>query len=394
VPLTATTANGGKLTLQYRFHRDSYEIDQDLIYDNAGQSKVELRSVPELVSNDKPAGEPQKFLHTFFGLGVYELHDGSYRFEKKDFSDVAKKAYDNKQHGGWIAFLQQYFLGAVIPPASEPVQVYAKPAGDGRVSAGYVGQPVSVAAGGRATLSTSLYIGPKLQDRLDSVAPGLGLTQDYGLFTVIAKPLFWVLSKFHALTGNWGVAIVLLTLLVRGAFFKLSEAQYRSMAKMRKFGPRIKELRERYAGDRERQSKAMMELYKKEGFNPLAGCWPIVIQIPVFIALYWVLAESVELRQAPFMLWMQDLSAPDPYYILPALYALTMFVQQRISGQTATMDPAQQRLMSIMPIGLFGMFAFFPQGLVLYWVVSNSFTLLQQWVIMRRLDREGLGRSG
>ncbi len=243
-----------------------------------------------------------------------------------------------------------------------------------------------MADGAERAFDDKLYIGPVSQGTLESVAPRFELVEDYGILTPVAKPIFWILSQYHRLTGNWGWSIILLTLTVKAAFFKLSEAQYRSTAKMRKFSPRIKELRERFGDDRERLNKAMMELYKKEGFNPLAGCWPLVVQMPVFFALYWVLAQSVELRQAPFILWMQDLSGPDPFKILPVLYGISMWVQQRMSGQSATMDPTQAKMMNIMPIFLTGLFLFFPVGLVLYWLISNMTNILQQWVIARRLE--------
>jgi YidC/Oxa1 family membrane protein insertase len=246
-----------------------------------------------------------------------------------------------------------------------------------------------VPAGAEHAFSTRLYLGPKLQGSIGELAPGFELTLDYGILTALAKPLFWVLEQFHKLTGNWGWAIVLLTLAVRTAMYKLSEAQYRSMAKMKKYAPKIQDIKERYADDRERLQKAMMDLYKKEGFNPLAGCWPLLVQMPVFFALYWVLLESVELRQAPFALWMQDLSAPDPYYVLPLLYGLTIFIQQKLSGQQM-MDPMQQKIMNVMPIALTAFFVFFQSGLVLYWLVSNCVGIAQQWYITRKLEKEGL----
>ena len=234
-----------------------------------------------------------------------------------------------------------------------------------------------------------MYVGPKLQQELAAIAPGLELTVDYGLLTPISEPLFWLLERFHRWTGNWGAAIILLTLAVKLLMYKLSEAQYRGMAKMKKYAPRIQELKERYGDDRERMHKAMMELYKKEKFNPLAGCWPLLVQFPVFIALYWVLLESVELRQADFALWLNDLSSPDPFYVMPVLFGITMYIQQKLSGNVA-MDPMQQRVMNMMPVMLTVFFAFFPVGLVLYWFVSNLIGIAQQWYITRKLAQEGL----
>jgi YidC/Oxa1 family membrane protein insertase len=228
-------------------------------------------------------------------------------------------------------------------------------------------------------------VGPKLQEHLAEVAPGLELTVDYGLLTVLAQPLFWLLKSIHNLVGNWGWSIVLLTLLIKLAFYKLSETSYRSMANMRKLTPRLQSLKERYGDDRQRLNQAMMELYKKEKINPLGGCLPIVVQIPVFIALYWVLLESVEMRQAPFMLWINNLSSPDPYYVLPLLMGATMLIQQKLNP--APMDPIQAKVMMALPVVFTVFFAFFPSGLVLYWVVNNTLSIAQQYVITRRIER-------
>ena len=228
-------------------------------------------------------------------------------------------------------------------------------------------------------------MGPKLQDQLPDVAPGLEHTVNYGIFSVFSKPLFWLLEKIHGFVGNWGWAIVLLTILIKLAFFKLTEAQYRSMARMRKLQPRIDQLKERYGDDRQRMSQAMMEMYKKEKVNPLGGCLPIVVQIPIFIALYWVLLESVELRQAPFILWIDNLSARDPYFVLPLLNAVFMIITQRLTP-AAGMDPMQRKMMNMMPIVFSVMFAFFPAGLVLYWATNAGLSLAQQYYITRKIN--------
>lgn len=392
VPLTYENPAGYTVHVIYRFHRGSYAVD--LIRTIANHARHALQASPYEIwlRNDVQVGEPHKFVESFFGVGVYEQkgNGANYGFKKIGLGRLKRNPFSAKQTGGWLAMLQQYFIAVTIPKPGQEVSFSAKQFSSGLLQTQVRGGFAEIKPGANFKFNSTLYIGPKLQGRMDAVAPGLGLTEDYGLLTPVAKPLFWVLSEFHKFTGNWGIAIILLTLLVRGAFFKLSESQYRSMAKMRKFGPRIKELRERFADDKERLNKAMMELYKKEGFNPLAGCWPLVLQFPVFIALYWVLIESVELRDASFIFWLKDLSSPDPYFVLPVLYGITMWIQQRLSGQTATMDPTQQKLMSVMPIGLAGFFSFFPSGLVLYYVVSNTFTIAQQWVITRRLEKEGL----
>jgi YidC/Oxa1 family membrane protein insertase len=389
VPLEATDADGYTVQKIFRFHRNSYQLELEQTLENTGTQTISVSPYVRWQRTAVAVGREPPFTPTFIGIGVYEQKPGTsdYRFEKFSFKDLDKKAYSSNQTGGWIAMLQHYFVAAIIPPPDETAIFTGKPATPGYQSQ-YVGALKPVAAGAQQKFTTRLYIGPKLQGSLDAITPGLELTDNYGLLSPVAKPLFWILKAFHTLTGNWGWSIILLTLLVKGAFYPLSAAQYKSAAKMRRFTPRIQELKERFAGDRERLNKAMMELYKKEGFNPLAGCWPLLVQMPVFFGLYRVLYESVELRQAPFILWMQDLSAADPLFIMPILYGASMWVQQRLSGQAATMDPAQQKVMNVMPIALTGLFLFFPVGLVLYWLVSNLIGITQQWIITQRLSRE------
>ncbi len=392
VPLEHIDGAGNRVLKTYHFKRGSYEFAIEQRVSNATTAPLAASAYVRMVRTPVTAGEEPRFVHTFLGLGIYERKpdSASYRFKKIDFKKLGDNPYTSEQQGGWIAMLQHYFVAAILPPADEKHRLDGKPGKDLGYVAQYQGPVVTIAPGTEQVFSTGMYVGPKLQDSIGKAAKGLELTVDYGLLTAISEPLFWLLEKLHHYTGNWGVAIILLTLLVKGSFYKLSEAQYRSTAKMRKFSPRIAELKERYAGDRERQSKAMMELYKKEGFNPLAGCWPLLVQMPVFFALYWVFVESVELRQADFALWINDLTAPDPFYVLPVIYGVSMFVMQRLSGQNATMDPMQQKVMNVMPIALTGFFAFFPSGLVLYWCVSNLISITQQWYITRKLDREGL----
>lgn len=389
VTLLYTAADGSIARKTYRFKRNSYEIELIHEYDNAGSVDIVASPYARLVRTNYKAGGEPKFASTFTGVGFYEQKEDAdgYRFEKTKLDDLDEDRFENRQTGGWIAMLQHYFVAAILPPADETATFAARPArGDGYM-AQYVGATQTIASGSQASFVTPLYIGPKLQDRVDDVAPGFELTLDYGILTPISEPLFWLLSHLHGWTGNWGVAIILLTLLVKGAMYKLSEAQYRSMAKMKKFAPKIQDLKERYGDDRERMQKAMMELYKKEGFNPLAGCWPLLVQFPVFIALYWVLLESVELRQASFAFWINDLTSPDPFYVLPVLFGISMFAQQKLSGQQVA-DPTQQKIMNIMPVALAAFFTFFQSGLVLYWFVSNLVGITQQWIITRRLDRQ------
>ena len=396
VPLQYVDASGYSVTKTYRFKRGSYDIELLQDVKNAGSAELSISPYVRLWRTPPPpAGRSMMGgTNTFTGIGFYEKKPDSenYRFKKIKFEEVSKEALQVQQTGGWMAMMEHYFITAIIPPAGESNTYSGKPSTSQGYLAQVVGAATPVAAQGEHKFSTQIYVGPLLQKSIAAVAPGLELAVDYGILTPIAEPLFWLLDKFHKLTHNWGFAIILLTLSVKGVMYKLSEAQYRSMAKMKKFAPRIQELKERYADDRERMSKAMMELYKKEGFNPLAGCWPLLVQFPVFIALYWVLLESVELRQAPFMLWVNDLSAADPYFVLPVLFGISMFVQQKLSGQQMP-DPMQQKIMSIMPIIMTAFFAFFPSGLVLYWFVSNLTGIAQQWVITTRLEKEGLGRK-
>jgi len=388
VPFEYTDAAGYTLKKAFRFKRGSYQIELVQTVVNKTGSTLTVSPYARWLRNPKSAEKSQKFIVTFLGMGVYEQKAGTadYRFKKLALDDLDDKAYESKQTGGWMAMIQHYFIAAIIPPSDEALTMSGKPAGNGNYLGQYLGATKPVADGSEQSYTTGLYIGPKLQGTLDDVAKGLALTEDYGILTVIAKPLFWVMNFFHGLVGNWGWSIILLTLLVKLIFYPLTAAQYKSMAKMKKFTPRIAELKERFADDREKLSRAMMDLYKKEGFNPLAGCWPILVQMPVFFSLYWVLIESVELRQAPFMLWLQDLSAADPYYITPVLYGASMWYQQRLSGQLSTMDPMQARIMNIMPIAFTGMFLFFPAGLVVYWFVSNVIGIAQQMVITKRIE--------
>jgi len=386
-----TTQQAGlTATKTYRFKRGSYQIELQQGLSNTGAAALDASPYVRIARTEYKSGDEPPFASTFTGVGLYEQKEAggdSYRFAKTKLEKLAKEPVEKQQNGGWIAMLQHYFVTAILPPPGEALTLSAKPSPQHGFVAQYVGATQKIEPGQQATFNTGLYIGPKLQDSIGSHAKGLELTVDYGILTPISEPLFWLLEKLYKFTGNWGWAIILLTIIVKGLMYKLSEAQYRSMAKMKKFAPKLQDIKERYGDDRERQQKAMMDLYKKEGFNPLAGCWPLLVQFPVFIALYWVLLESVELRQADWVLWFNDLTAPDPFYVLPVLFGITMFVQQKLSGNTA-MDPMQQRIMNVMPIGMTAFFAFFQSGLVLYWVTSNLIGIAQQWFITRKLERE------
>jgi len=392
VPLTWTDGNGIQVTKTLIFKRGKYDIDvRHTLTNQSGETWSGSRydQLQRSILPDRDDGgftNPGRY--SFYGIGFYSPDE---KFEKVDFEDVASEPYQRSFSEGWLSMVQHYFFSAWIPPTAEintySTQVYA-PNGFPRYIARAVSPVTEVATGTSHEFESRLYVGPKLQDEIEEVAPGLGHTVNYGIFTVFSKPLFWLLSNIHRFVGNWGWAIVLLTVLIKLLFFKLTEAQYKSMARMRKLQPRIEQLKERYGDDRQRMSQAMMEMYKTEKVNPLGGCLPILVQIPIFIALYWVLLESVELRQAPFILWIENLTARDPYFVLPVLNAAFMMMTQRLTP-TAGMDPMQRKIMQFMPIGFSFMFAFFPAGLVLYWATNAGLSLAQQWYITRKIEAAG-----
>ncbi len=388
VRLRWNSPTGVMVTKVYTFQRNSYEIKLDYEVNNTSAQDWTGRLYGQF---QRVVDESQSsaFIYTYTG-GVISSPDNKY--EKIDFDDMTDQDLSRAIKGGWAAILQHYFIGAWIPQQDQINQYYSKALPGERYILGVMAPEKSIPAGTTGTLSTRLYAGPKLQDHLAEVAPRLELTVDYGLLTVLAQPIFWLLKHIHDFVGNWGWSIVLLTLLIKLAFYKLSAASYRSMANMRRLQPRIIALKERYGDDRQRMSQGMMELYKTEKINPLGGCLPVLVQIPVFIALYWVLLESVELRQADFILWINDLSSPDPYYILPLLMGITMFIQQKLSP--APPDPLQAKVMMILPPVFTLFFAFFPAGLVLYWVANNTLSIAQQWYITRSVDMgKGNGKT-
>jgi YidC/Oxa1 family membrane protein insertase len=383
VPLVAELEGGVTVTKTYRFRRGSYavELEQELRNDDEapwmGASYLQLRRLHD------PPGRHLMNVESYSFRGPVTFNGEKY--EKHNVNDLARTRLEFLADGGWVASIQHHFLAAAIP--SGRAQFSASAGTDGVYTLSAVGMRSMVPPGESAIFRDQLFVGPKLQDQLEATAPRLRLTVDYGWLTIISQPLFWVLSRIYGLVGNWGWSIVLLTILIKLVFYKLSETSGKSMAKMRKLQPRMKALQERYADDRQKLSQAMMELYKKEKVNPAAGCLPILVQMPVFLALYWVLLESVEMRQAPFMLWITDLSVRDPLFILPLLMGVTMFIQQKLNP--APPDPIQARLMQILPIVFTVFFAFFPAGLVLYWFVNNLLAITQQWHINKVVERGG-----
>jgi YidC/Oxa1 family membrane protein insertase len=391
VRLEAPPVNGVKVAKIYRFHRGSYLVDVLFEINNGSSTAVQPYGYVQFLRDDKPPVGDSAMVPTYTGVAVYTDKE---KFQKVGFKDIekGKTSYPKNSTDGWIAMLQHYFLAAWLPKNGTPREFYTRHVDGNLYTAGVVVPAPAVAPGATATLDIPLYAGPQEQDKLAQLAPGLDLSVDYGWLTIIAVPLFWVLSWIHGFVGNWGVAIILLTVLIKLIFYPLSEASYKSMGKMRVLAPKLQRLKEQYGDDKQRMQQAMMEMYKTEKINPLGGCLPIVVQIPVFISLYWVLLASVELRQAPFMLWIHDLSRPDtlfgvwfgmPIGLLPILMGATMIIQTRLNPEPP--DPVQAKVMKIMPIAFSVFFFFFPAGLVLYWLVNNVLSILQQWNINRRL---------
>ena len=387
VRFVATTPTGVQLQRTVTLTRGSYAVQVQDALVNAGTATwtgdVERRldRVPPVVKSGFT--NPESF--SLNGAAWYSQED---KYQKRKFPKFAKDGPLNQQvTGGWIGLSQHYFLAAWVPQKDQAALFTLGQQGN-RYDVAARGPKVTLAPGQRFDTHATLWVGPKLASKLDATAPGLGYAMDYGIFTVLSKPIHWLLTQLHKLTHNWGWAIVLLVVLIKLALYPLSAAQYKSMAKMRKFQPRITQLKERYGEDKQKFQMAMLDLYKKEKINPAGGCLPVLVQMPVFLALYYVLLEAVELRQAPWIMgWVNDLTAQDPYFILPILNAAVMFLTQRITPAVG-MDPTQQKMMQMMPLVMAVMFAFFPAGLVLYWVTNGTLSLLQQWWNVKRFAEE------
>lgn len=379
--------NGVKVDKVYTFYRGSYEIHVNYEITNGTESSI-TPAVYYQVIHDKNSNQGSALMPTFTGGAYYS--DKS-KFKKMSFSDMEKSPLSLTVADGWIGLLQHYFVSAWIPKDGYTREFYSSKLTDDIYSIGTKSTAESIDAGGTLTIPARLYAGPQTQKDLLAATPGLEYTVDYGWLTIVATPLFWLLSKIQTVVQNWGVAIILLTILIKAAFFKLSATSYRSMAQMRELAPRLQTMKEKFGDDRQKMQVAMMELYKKEKINPLGGCLPIVIQIPVFIALYWVLLGSVELRHAPFFGWIHDLSAIDPFYILPILMGATMIIQTRLNPKPT--DPIQAKVMTWMPVVFSVFFFFFPAGLVLYWLVNNILSIAQQWYINKTIHAETLAKK-
>jgi YidC/Oxa1 family membrane protein insertase len=382
IPMVWQSGNGLTVTKRFTLNRGSYLIDVDYLIENQSGESWAARDYGQL-QRVEPVSDSNGFTTYTYTGGVY--YNPKDKYEKVNFDDMASKKLAIDSDSGWLAMIEHYFLSAWIPPKDQVEHYYTNALSGGKYLLGSYSPSITVENGQTQQISRQLYIGPKLQDQLEEIAEGLELTVDYGWLTVIAKPIFWLLKTIHNMVGNWGWAIILLTILIKAVFYKLSETSYKSMANMRKFTPRVQALKDRYGDDKQRFQQAMMELYKTEKINPLGGCLPILVQIPVFIALYWVLLESVELRHAPWILWIESLSEKDPYFILPLIMGVSMFVQQKLNP--APPDPMQAKIMMSLPFVFTIFFAFFPAGLVLYWVVNNLISIAQQWYITRQIEK-------
>ncbi len=376
-------ADGIAVVKTYTFHRNSYLIDVKVELTNNSGKEWKGRVYRQLQRTKVGEVGQSSFVNTYMG-GVVSSERNKY--EKIKFETMGEwKPQESFYKGGWAAMLQHYFFSAWIPPQEQANHFYTNVLDQTRYIVGMMTEELTIPTGGGTAQTARLYAGPKDQHHLKDVAPNLELVVDYGVLTIIAQPLFWLLDFFYRMLGNWGWAIVCLTIVIKLIFYKLSQTSYRSMAHMRRVQPKMQALRERYVDDRQRMSQALMDLYKKEKINPLGGCLPMVVQIPVFIALYWVLLESVELRQADFIFWIHDLASKDPYYVLPVLMGASMYIQQKLNPPVP--DPIQQKVMMALPFVFLFFFAFFPAGLVLYWVVNNVLSIAQQWYITRGIER-------
>jgi YidC/Oxa1 family membrane protein insertase len=379
-----TQHQGLDVTKEFEFAADDYLVDVRYRVENGTGREISAGLFAQIKRDDRePLGDTPFTLGPQPYLGAALTTDQS-RYEKLTFKDLESGDFRAAVDGGWIAFLQHYFLSAWVANPDETNRYYGQKRPDGTYHVGYTSPLKSVPAGAVGEWQSRFYAGPKDQKRLEQIAPNLNLTVDYGFLWWLAVPLFYILDWMYSLFGNWGVAIIMLTVVVKAALYPLSAASYRSMANMRRVAPQMKRLQERHADDRQKLSQEMMALYKKEKVNPLGGCLPMLLPMPIFIALYWVLFESVELRHAPFALWINDLSAMDPFFVLPLLMGASMYAQQLMSP--AMGDPMQQRMMRLMPIMFTVLFLFFPAGLVLYWLVNNVLSIAQQWYVMRQVE--------
>lgn len=376
--------NGLQVFKQFTATDNHYVVDVDFIITNSGSNAASMTSFAQLKRDNTEAPDA----NVGFGVSPYlgaALTQPEERYTKLSFSDLADEPFAKRLPAGWVAILQHYFVSAWIPSQNESHDYFASRLSNGDNVIGFKNASVTIQPGDTKTISHQLYVGPKDQVALADLAENLDLVIDYGWLWWLAQPLFWLLTFIQTFVVNWGIAIIVLTIIVKLAFFRLSAASYKSMAKMRTVQPKIQSIRDQYADDKNKQQQAMMELWKKEKINPMGGCLPMLIQMPVFIALYWVLLESVELRHAPFILWIDDLSAMDPYFVLPILMGISMYLMQRLNP--APPDPMQAKIMQYMPVAFTFLMMWFPAGLVLYWLCNNLLSFAQQYVVTRQIEQ-------
>ncbi len=376
-------ASGVRVEKTYIFKRGSYQVSVRTRVINGGTKPIDLTPYYQFTRHGQPPLGESFFLYTYTGPAFYT---DAKKFQKVAFTDIqeGKGEYEKTADNGWVGLVQHHFVSAWLPEGNVKREYYTRALGDGLYSAGVILAEGTLAPGMQKTFTVPLYAGPQIQTVLEKMAPGLDLSRDYGWLTPLAYPIFWSLEKIERIVGNWGWAIIILTILLKLALYPLSAAGYKSMAKMRTLTPRLQQLKETYGDDRAKLHQAMAEMYKTEKINPLGGCLPILIQIPVFIALYWVLLAAVEMRGAPWLGWITDLTSPDPWFILPILMGITSVLQVKLNPQP--MDPMQAKIMMIMPVAFTVMFVFFPAGLVLYWVVNNILSIAQQWAINKQVE--------
>ncbi|MBU3020214.1 membrane protein insertase YidC [Aestuariibacter sp. A3R04] len=386
VPLTWQNADGLSITKTYNFTKGSHDIALTYTIVNNSDENTTFQQYAQLKQTTEVPDGGNMFMPTYRGAAYGTDEE---RYEKYTFDKIEDKKLKTSTEGGWVGMLEHYFVAAWIPPATQINNLYSTFSQNQYAIIGFTGTPINVATGETATIGSQLYLGPKDQDSLATLANGLDLTVDYGILWWLSQPLFSLLQFLHSLVGNWGVAIILITVIVKGAMYPLTKKQYESMARMRNLAPKMQQLKDRFGDDRQKMSQAMMDLYRKEKVNPMGGCLPIILQMPIFLALYWVLLESVELRHADFFLWITDLSVKDPWFVLPILTGASMWLLQKLQPTTVT-DPMQQKIMQFMPVAMSIFFLWFPAGLVLYWLVSNIITLIQAKLIYAAMEKKGI----
>ena len=385
VPLSFTNEDGMSVVKNFTFTRGSHQIDVNFVITNNSTNVKQVQQFGQLKQSMVENGGSM-FMPTYRG-GAYSTEED--RYEKYSYDDMTDKKLNVTTKAGWAAMIEHYFVSAWVPPQDETNTIFSAVKQNTNALIGFTGQSTSIQPGETVEISSILYLGPKDQDTLVQIARGLDLTVDYGFLWMISKYLFVLLQYIHSIVGNWGYAIIIITIIVKGSMYWLTKKQYESMAKMRALKPKMDALKERFGDDRQKMQQGMMELYKKDKVNPMGGCLPLLFQMPIFLALYWVLLESVELRHADFILWITDLSAKDPYFVLPILTGISMYLLQKLQPMTMT-DPMQQKIMQFMPVAMSLFFFIFPAGLVLYWLISNVITLIQAKFIYASMEKRGL----